>query len=271
MTSLSAPRIFTNSKATAAAYDHGAHVTSWTPSGLDPVLWMSNRSQLEAGQPIRGGVPICFPWFGMGRELAQFPAHGYARISVWEFLDATDSAEGTTATWRLQRVDRNSLDVTYTAMFGRELRLSLSVANNGNDSVTFESALHTYLAVDDIRSVTIHGLEGAPFLDKLSGTTRNQEGALTFEGETDRVYSSQGSVILTDELKRRRIRVERNGSANVVVWNPWVVKSAAMPDFGDDEWPSMVCIEAANVLDDAITLAPGASHTMTYTLNVETL
>lgn len=273
MTALPAPHSFTNSTATGSAYDHGAHVTAWTPAGAAPVLWMSAASNLDDTAPIRGGVPICFPWFGAGRSQDLTPAHGYARIRPWHLVDIRNDGDATTAVWELRSrgEDAERFHVTYTVTFGRQLHLSYSVTNLGDTTASFEEALHTYLAVGDIARVHIEGLEGCTYLDKVAGAGQRQDGPVTFTAETDRIYSTQGAVTLVDPVLQRRIVVERTGSANVVVWNPWVAKAAAMPDFGDDEWPGMVCIEAANALVDAVTLEPGASHTMTCTLTVEAL
>jgi glucose-6-phosphate 1-epimerase len=130
-------------------------------------------------------------------------------------------------------------------------------------------ALHTYLAVGDVRQVAIAGLDGASYLDKVTGQPEVQVGDVTIVAETDRVYDRGADVVVTDPVLGRRLRVASEGAANTVVWNPWVAKSAAMPDFGDDEWPGMLCIEAGNVLDHAVTLEPGGSETVRYRLAVE--
>ena len=273
MTALTPPRSFASHVASGSAYDYGAHITGWHPTGQAPVLWMSAASNFEAGLPIRGGIPICFPWFGPGRTQDRTPIHGYGRLRTWQFVGGDTADDGTAATWELHPTpaDVDQLHVVYRACFGSELRLSFTVTNTGSTSATFEAALHTYFAVSDIRQIQIEGLEGSQYLDRVAGDDAVQSGPITFSGETDRVYTSHGRVTLVDAGNQRRIVIERNGSANVVVWNPWIAKAAAMPDFGDDEWPGMVCIEAANALDDAVALAPGESHTMTCTVAVESL
>ena len=273
MTQLLPPRTFTCSTATGAVYDHGAHVMMWTPAGTDPVLWMSAKSLLDDASGIRGGVPICFPWFGPGRSKDMAPAHGYARIRSWHFVGETATTDAVTATWTLDaRPDDDfQFHAEYHVTFGRTLRLELAVTNTGAAVASFEEALHTYIAIGDIREVRVEGLDGAPYLDKVTGAETAQVGDVTFTGETDRVYRSTADVVLVDPMLDRRIVVTRTGSADAVVWNPWIAKAAAMPDFGDDEWPGMVCIEGANVLANAIELAPGATHTMTYTLRVADL
>jgi len=266
--------------ATGEVYLHGAHVTAWTPAGSDPVIWVSGSSVFADGEPIRGGIPICFPWFGSGREpeLAP-PAHGFARLADWRLVSAEEHDGAVTLALELTEADAAAVPAaakwphpftaTLTVTFGRELAVALSVENTGREEVSFEEALHTYLAVSDVRTTTVHGLDGAAYLDKAAAdgpVHRRQEGDVTFTGETDRVYDSEGTAVVVDS--GRSIGVVKEGSANTVVWNPWVDKAAAMPDYGDDEWPSMVCVETANVLEDAIVLAPGARHTMTARYSV---
>ena len=278
MTMLPSPRRFTSDAATGAAYDHGAHVVEWTPAGHAPVLWMSGASRFDMASAIRGGVPICLPWFGAGRSLDLAPAHGFARIRTWFVSEATTTPAGTTVRYNLElapsEVFPHSLNAEYLVVFGTELALELTVTNPGTDAFTIEEALHTYIAVGDIHSVVVSGLDGCAYLDKAPeapATAVVQQGDIVFTDETDRVYSSTGDVVITDPLLKRRIIVSKTNSANTVVWNPWIAKAAAMPDFGDDEWTGMLCVEGANALGDAITVEPGASHTMSYRLRVEAL
>ena len=278
MSTLPSPRRFTNAAATGAAYDHGAHVVEWTPAGHAPVLWMSGASRFDTASPIRGGVPICLPWFGAGRSQGLQPAHGFARVRTWAVGQITTDAACTTVRYDLDLPASDAfphpLRAQYTVAFGRELSLRLAVTNPGPEVCSFEEALHTYIAVGDINSARISGLDGAAYLDKAPGAAVGpamQRGDISFEAETDRVYRSSGDVVITDPLLNRRIAVSKRNSASTVVWNPWVAKAAAMADFGDDEWRGMVCIEGANVLDDAITLQPGATHTMEYRLSVESI
>ena len=260
--------------ATGEVYLAGAHVTAWTPAGSDPVLWMSGASTFVEGEAIRGGVPICFPWFGPGREpgLAP-PAHGFARLARWRLREAADEDGTVTLTFGLTHDDVAALPAarawphaftaTYTVTFGVELVLALRVENTGDEEFSFEEALHTYLAVADVRAAAVQGLDGARYLDKTlaaDGPLVVQTGDLTFAGETDRVYGSEGTVVVVDA--HRSIGITKEGSADTVVWNPWADKAAAMADFGDDEWPGMVCVETANVLDTAIRLAVGEAHVM---------
>lgn len=278
MAPLPSPRKLTCDAATAAVHAHGAHVVEWTPAGHLPVLWMSAESWADSDKPIRGGIPVCFPWFGAGRSGGMAPAHGYARIQPWQMHGATQDGDASTLVLELAGSGTaafpHPLLARLTVRSGRELHLELTVTNTGDAPVTFEEALHTYLVVGDIRDVRVIGLDECQYVDKAPGAAaglQHQIGDIVFAGETDRVYRSTDDIVLEDPRLRRRIIVRRSGSANAVVWNPWIDKAAAMPDFGDDEWQGMVCIEGANVLGDAIELQPGASHTMGYTLAVEHL
>ena len=256
---------------TAEIHLHGAQVTAWAPAGRAPVIWMSGRSVFAPGKAIRGGVPICFPWFGPGRTGDLTPAHGFARLADWTLAGAREEGDAVVVSLRLNDTDVAGLpgaqrwphrfEATYEITVGAELGLALTVRNTGPESVSFEEALHTYLSVGDIHDVQVDGLGGATYVDKMAdGALVEQDGPIVFTGETDRVYRSTSDVTVHDG--DRTLVVAATGSANTVVWNPWVAKAAAMADFGDDEWPTMVCVETANVADDAVVLAPGASHTM---------
>lgn len=279
MTSLGTPRHFSSPAATGEAYDHGAHVTYWTPAGHEPVLWMSAASHYDDAQPLRGGVPICWPWFGPGRTKDMAPAHGFARVSPWTFEGTEETGDAVVATWTLTDAAAKGdaggpFRATYRASFGSELELSLTVENTGDAEISYEEALHTYLAVGDINQVSVSGLDGATYLDKSPAGGPDpvtQSGDVTFTSETDRVYESGAPVTVTDPALGRTITVTTSGAANTVVWNPWVAKAVAMPDYGDDEWPQMVCLEGANALDNAVVLPPGESHTLTYRLTVQAL
>lgn len=278
MTSLGDPRSFANGVGSAAIHDHGAHVVRWQPEGQEPVLWMSARSAHDSDAPIRGGIPICLPWFGMGRNGSQSPAHGVARIRRWELMRVEEQPTFTRVSYTTDLVPSptfaHALHAEYVVAIGSELAISLTVTNTGDDEASFEEALHTYFAVSDIHQVRVLGLDGALYKDKAPGGAADlvrQDGDVTFTGETDRVYESSADVVIVDPGLARRLVVSKTGSANTVVWNPWVAKAAAMPDFGDDEWPGMLCVEGANVGDNAVRLVPGASHTMTYRVRVEPL
>lgn len=263
-------------------YDYGAHVYAWQPQGERPVLWMSAKSMYEAGQPLRGGVPVAFPWFGMGAQGALKPVHGFARLYPWNRYYVDDTIDHNGRLVVEYQLDRTKIEqqphfphafmamlrVIFTPDY---LQIGLKVNNAGDEPFTFEEALHTYIAVGDARHVSIEGLEGKSYLERAGGVSIPncvQDGAVQITAETDRIYRHQGTVVLDDPTWGRKLHVSKEGSANTVVWNPWIAKAEAMPDFGNDEWMGMICIEAANVLDNAITLAPGETHLMRQRLSL---
>ncbi|WP_035759093.1 D-hexose-6-phosphate mutarotase [Granulicoccus phenolivorans] len=252
---------------TGEVYLLGAHVTAWTPAGEAPVLWVSEQSNFLRGTPIRGGVPVCAPWFGPGRHGDKQPAHGWFRISDWELTGAEVVDDEARLTFAL--TGPGGISAEYRVLLGRSLHLDLSVTA-GADPLDLEEATHAYFAVSDIHGVRVDGLAGAHYVDKApGGASDNVElGPVTFTGETDRVYAHTGPATVIDP-DGRHITLSKHGSNNTVVWNPWVDKAAAMGDFGDDEWPGMMCLEAANALDGYVALQPGETHTMqvTYALS----
>lgn len=264
--------------AKAQVYLHGAHVTHWRPKDAEPVLWMSRKSWFEEEQPIRGGVPICLPWFGTRDDAPDAPNHGFGRLHPWRVTDTAVNQDGSiSATLAFEPGEdlfiawSNPFKAALTVTVGERLTLSLAVTNTGDKAMTFTEALHTYLAVGDVRDIAITGLEGASYLSKTEGGRFTQgDEPIRFAGMVDRVFTgSDAACVLDDPGYNRRITVAKTGSKSTVVWNPHIEKAEAMPDFGDDEWPGMVCIETANALDDAVTLAPGATHVMEARLTVD--
>lgn len=265
--------------ASAEVYLQGAHVTHFQPAGQPPVLFMSGKSWFEAGKPIRGGVPVCFPWFGPRKGGLPGSPHGFARLTEWQFTDAGEAADGTVelcfeldAAKAAPGLWNAGLTAHYCVSVGRELRMTLIVRNTSGAPVQFEEALHTYFAVSDVRNVSIEGLAGAVYQDHLLADKEITQGAepIRITAETDRLYlNTRSTCIVHDPGWKRRIVVEKSGSDATVVWNPWIDKSIRMPDFGDEEWPGMLCIETCNAGPNSVTLAPGQSHTMMAGIRVE--
>jgi D-hexose-6-phosphate mutarotase len=268
--------IVENAHATAQIFEQGAHVAAFHPrASLRPLLWMSQSSHYATEQPLRGGVPICFPWFGPRAEDPSAPAHGVARIGDWVLRSASDEASGTRLTFapapelEEQPLWPHSLRVSFEVLVGAALELRFSVANERANAFDYEIALHTYFAVGDVRTVEVSGLEGVPFWDKVRRVQQKGErGALRPSGEVDRVYGSTSTCVLRDAAWDREITVEKEGSKSTVVWNPHEKKAAAMEDFGDAEWPQMLCIETANVGQNRVHLKAGESHSTVARLSV---
>ena len=271
-----ASRIITlqTAAADASVAVQGAHVTHWQPRGTEPVLFMSPRSVWAPGRALRGGVPICFPWFAARAGDPSAPAHGFARIRDWRLADRRDAAlvfelESDDATRRLWPHD---FRLRFHVTVGAALHLALEVTNSSRSAFTCETALHTYLRVGDVGAATVTGLEGAVYVDKAAGGLRRRAGPepLRFDGEVDRVFlHTTATCVVDDPVLRRRLVVAKTGSATTVVWNPGSERAAALPDLGPDAWRTMVCVETANAADDRLTLAPGAVHRLSATLTCE--
>jgi glucose-6-phosphate 1-epimerase len=257
--------------ATAGAmYLHGAHITSWKPRGTDEVLFVSTRSRWEDGRAIRGGIPVCFPWFADKADDPRAPAHGFVRAKAWRLEsvvrtgDAVEVSMATESNADTKRWWPADFHLVHRANFGLELTLELVVRNTGASSFRFEEALHAYFRIGQIETVRVQGLNAVKYLDKTdSSQAKVQHGAIVFTTETDRVYlNTGGPIVLSDNALRRSIGVAKENSLTTVVWNPWVDKARALSDLGEDQWKHMVCIETSNVADYAVNLAPGQQHTM---------
>ena len=258
---------------------HGAQVTSWQPAGAEEVIFLSRRARWEEGKAIRGGIPICFPWFRAKADDPHAPAHGLVRTRVWalESIEhdaggvtvrmTTESDSGTRTLWPgdfrlLQRVT-----------FGKELKLEFTVSNTGGSSFRFEEALHTYYRVGDVRRVSIRGLDGVTYLDNTDSNKRkNQQGDVMISSPTDNAYvNTESALQLFDPALNRRIQIAKQNSRTTVIWNPWAEGARALSDLEEDAWQQMVCVEASNILEDAVELAPNGNHKMSVTMAVAPL
>jgi glucose-6-phosphate 1-epimerase len=260
-------------------YLYGAHVTSWKPVGGEEVLFLSSQSRWEHGHAIRGGVPVCFPWFGDKADDPKAPAHGFVRTKAWQLESIaqvgaavtvsmfTESNEDTKRWWPAE------FRMVHRATFGSELSLELVVTNTGTTSLRFEEALHAYHRVGNIADVRLRGLDTVHYLDKTDSNRKKiQHGEIVIVSETDRVYlNTRDTIELEDPVLYHRIRVTKENSLTTVVWNPWVQKAHSLADLADDEWTQMICIESSNVSDFAVDLAPGQQHKMKAIVRVADL
>lgn len=265
--------------AAAEIYLHGAQITSWHPASEKEVLFLSEQSHWQEGKAIRGGIPICFPWFRAKADDPYAPAHGFVRPKEWrlesvkseeEFVVvvcSTESDESTRRWWP------HSFRLVHTLTIGTSLRLELTVMNTGPTPFIFEEALHTYFRVSDVENVSVRGLDQVSFLDNIDGNRKKtQAGDVILLGKTDNAYIDvHGAAELMDPARRRTLRTEKGNSATTVVWNPWQEGAASLADLGDDEWRRFTCVEASNILGSAIPLAPGHEHRMQAILSVAPL
>ncbi len=264
----------TTPHATATVYLQGAHLTAWQPAGHQPVIFLSRKTDLAPGKPIRGGVPIAFPWFANRHDGKTGPSHGFARIQDWTLAFAALAGDDLHLTFTLaptamsRELGYDNFRLAYQLIIGRTLTMQLTVGNDAAAPLLFEEALHTYYSVVDVHEVTVTGLEPTPFIDKTDNMREKpaSHAPLTFTGFTDRVYpNTTATCVLHDAAGRRRITVAKANSNTTVVFNPW----KEMPDMGPDEWHEMLCVETVNAAANAVTLAPGKTHTMQAHISVE--
>lgn len=263
--------------AAAEIYVQGAHVTHYQRKVEKPLLFLSQVSRFEAGQPIRGGIPIVFPWFGARDGQG---SHGFARNKDWELWEITTQPNGSVRVqFRLPESPEGALYpamlVNYSVTIGEALICELTVTNKSvEQAIQFENCLHTYFSVGDVRRVGVVGLKGVEYLDKVDNFAVRRQGPeiLRIEGETDRAYlDTPGPVEIIDDSWRRKIRIETTGSHSTVVWNPWIEKSQRLPDLGNEEYLQMICVESGNIARNGIKLAPGQTSALKVKLITNTL
>lgn len=257
----------------AEVYLQGAQVTGFQISGAPPLLFLSQASRFEPGKAIRGGVPICFPWFG---RRAGDMAHGFARTTEWALQTVHPfPGGGVRLDFHLPpspaRTEWASLQAVMRVSVTSQLGLELVVTHAGADQpVEFEACFHSYFAVGDVGRIAIHGLEGATFLDHLQeppSECRSME-PVRITAQTDRTYRDTTSTVwIEDSELRRRIRLAKSGSASTVVWNPWTTQPLA--DLAPGEYRRMVCVESGNVSRNRVRLPPGGTSHLHVTISGE--
>jgi glucose-6-phosphate 1-epimerase len=260
-------------------YVHGAHLTSWRPAGNEEVLFLSTKSRWEEGQAIRGGIPVCFPWFRAKADDPQAPAHGVVRTRSWQLGSIVETSAGITVSMFIESDEQTrrwwpgEFRLEHRATFGSELTLELVCTNTGRTPIRFEEALHTYNQVTDIHDVRLQGLDGTSFLDNTdSNKEKTQLGDVTITSQTDNAFiNTQKTVDLLDPKMPRRIRLQKANSSTTVVWNPWQEGAIQLRDLGEGGWKQFLCVEASNILSGAVTLGPGQKHTMSVALSVARL
>jgi D-hexose-6-phosphate mutarotase len=277
-----------NAAAEASVCVQGAQLVHWQPrAAAHPATFLAAAVQYVPGRSLRGGIPVCWPWFGPHPTEPSKPSHGFVRNLRWTpqppqpladgetrlVLTLTDSEE-TRRLWPWAFL----LECRFT--IGAELRVELLTTNTGDAPFVVTEALHTYFLVSDVAAVTVTGLEGAGYVDKVAGGAhRQQVGPVHFAGEVDRVYTgSTADCVIVDPGLRRRIHIGKEGSRSTVVWNPGVQRAAQLADLGatDDPagrggWRQLVCVESANALDDPVSVAPGATHRLAVRYRIDPL
>lgn len=271
-----------NARATASLCLQGAHLMAWQPkSQPEPVLWLSRDARLAPGKSIRGGTPVCWPWFGAHAAESGFPAHGFARTAPWRVIESGAEPNGATRlTLRLEKNEKTRAQwphdarLELTVIAGEALRMELSTENIGKSDFIISEALHTYFKISDIGAVRVTGLAGCDYWDKVGGSTLNrQDGAISFASETDRVYiNTAAECVIDDGRLKRKIHAAKSGSLSTVVWTPWTAKAERMGDLGQPGgWREMLCVESANAFENAVKVAAGTKHTLIVEYRTESL
>ena len=251
----------------------GGQLLSWQPKDqAEPVIWLSEQAVIAPGKSIRGGVPVCWPWFGAHPSASDVPNHGYARTSEWQVTETCALENGETEVELVliendesKRLWPHDTPLSLRLTVGQSLNMSLTTHNKGDEEVILSEALHTYFHISDIGEISISGLSDTDYLDKVEDFARKtQQGDIQFSGETDRVYiHSDSECTLHDPSLKRRIHIEKSSSASTIVWSPWTEKAHNMGDLGENNgWRRMVCVESGNALENTLKLPAGQSHTL---------
>ncbi|RRC95501.1 D-hexose-6-phosphate mutarotase [Schaalia canis] len=281
---------------TLVVRDFGAQVLSWRPRASEEVLWVSPLATITRASPLRGGIPVCFPWFDNASrssavEATQAPTHGFARNTLWERKKSTEGdslcfslTHAPFASGQLEATTRELAEAEYWDLYPHSfdadlsvrtretLEITLTVTNTDNHSYVFEAAFHTYFRVSDIRNINLKGLEGACYIDALNGFTAGVGDSLdTFSEAVDRVYTSKSPVTISDPGLSREIHIATEGFGSWIVWTPWSEGALSIEDIPDEAWADFLCLEAGNVLGDAQQIYPGETLEMTMRVSVSDL
>ncbi|MFM1892627.1 MAG: hypothetical protein RLZ44_1704 [Pseudomonadota bacterium] len=267
-----------NDHAKARISTYSGQVLSFQPHGQEDLLFVSEFAYYQPGKAIKGGMPVCWPWFGPDPEGKGRPGHGFVRTAQWEVL-LTQQLENGATRLRLGITENDETLAAWPRNFalalevtvGRQLDVSLITINTEESDLTLTQALHTYFRVGDIERVTVEGLDGCIYIDKMDGAKeKRQQGAVTISEQTDRIYIGvSGDLVISDPSLSRRIRIRSEGSNSAVVWNPWIKQSAEMGDFGDQEYKQMICVETSNAGPDQVTVPGNGEYRLSLSYSLE--
>ncbi len=267
-----------NIQASALISLQGAHLLSWIPAGEEEVIWLSQDAVYKNGKSIRGGIPLCWPWFGAHQSNPDYPAHGFVRTSMWQILATEALQDGSTRISFTIEPELNTETMWFPAStvqlvitIGSKLELEIITHNNGDKAITLGQALHTYFKVSDVSTVFLHGLDHTDYLDKLENFKRKRQfGPVTISEEVDRIYlDTFNDCIIEDKGLNRSIIIKKSGSHSTVVWNPWQDTAAKMGDLGEDGYKAMLCVESSNAAEDVVIIEPGKVHQLWVQYDVQ--
>ena len=259
-----------NSSATAKISLQGAHIFEYKRSDEENLFWLSEISDFELGKAIRGGVPICWPSFGMNNP--ELPQHGFARTSLFESVSREDiDANTTEVQLRLTHSDESlklwnyKFELVLKITISDKLTIELKTTNKDDKEFKLTQALHSYFKLSNISNVVVKGLDEKPCFDALTNKTNIQNGDITFNQEFDKVFQKVDNELILQD-REKIIRINNEGSSSVVVWNPWIDKGKRMSAMRDEAYKEFVCIESANAFENFIILKPNESHTLKATI-----
>ena len=270
----------TNKYASAKITTNGAHIFEYIPTGEKNLLWVSKKAFFAPGKPIRGGVPVCWPWFGASFVEGR-PGHGFVRKETWEISEISELSSGATKLVftldsDMKQFEMSDFPFTVNMIFtvGKQLEMTLVMVNKGTEPVKIGCALHTYFAISDINKIIVSGLDQCSFFDYKQGAAKFegnvQQGDIKVTSEIDNVYyPASGSTEIVDPGWGRIITVEKSGSDSTVVWNPWVEKATTMEDYAPEEYTEMICVESANAKCDPRILLPGVPHQISQKIGLK--
>lgn len=273
----------TTAQARALISPYGGQILSFQPSGAEhDLLFVSERAYFALGKSIKGGIPICWPWFGVDPEAKGRPAHGFVRAWPWRLVATEMAADGTVEV-RLGLADDAATRVLWPHRFelgvrisvGHRLSVALVTRNTGDRAFRITQGLHAYFKVGEASTAEVEGLAGCRYIDKAVGGADAvivQDGAVRFASEVNRIYEEvPPGLSLLDPTLKRRIRIESEQSRTAVVWNPWIATARAMDDLDNDDYRRFVCVETVNTATEVIEVPPRTSYRLAAHYAIEPL
>ena len=257
---------------------YGGHITNFKPHKTMEILWMSPESNFQEGIPIRGGIPVCFPWFGPHKTDPSMPQHGFARLKQWNVIETSTFPSGETML-RLQLCSspqtKNYWNYDFCAemkiIVGKNLTATLQVSNTSATEFEYTCALHSYFSLSSIENITIEGLQNTRYHNQLEPGEfiQDTEKLEIKKAETRHYYDTESTCVINDPYFRRRISMAKSGSKVTTVWNPGEETCKKIDDMPDDAFQTFICVETVNAFNDAKKLAPGEIYETTAIIGLE--
>jgi D-hexose-6-phosphate mutarotase len=270
---------FNNSSASIALL--GSTVISYLPSGFSETLFLSKINNFLPGKAIRGGIPLCWPWFGANPHNISLPPHGFFRLLEWEVVEAIHNSVESTITLSLSDSEESKhfwpygFNAKCHISIGEKLEITINITNSSKESWMFSGAFHPYLNFADIRNVGIHSFVGQYYLDntvlKSEDNHRVQKASLKFAEEVNRVYAYSGPVKIDDLIEQRQITISNESMESTGVWTPWKAKCAASSDLGEDVFTQFLCVEPGIIPPQSKNMKPNNTYEAKITISVSTL